>query len=183
MRLPIALATSLIALAAPASAATVVVIDFDDLTVGTPVGTQIPTFNFSNFEVGSQSNAPSLPNFAFNSDSPATLVSQRPFTSLAFTAGAFDFFSLQVRETAAGGGAVRGSLFVEVQPGDEGEFFDYLVQLSGPARFVTISSPDFSFAWDDVTLTVIPEPATWAMLIAGFGVVGGSLRRRRAVAA
>ena len=29
----------------------------------------------------------------------------------------------------------------------------------------------------------IPEPGTWAMLIAGFGVVGASLRRRRVVAA
>jgi hypothetical protein len=28
-------------------------------------------------------------------------------------------------------------------------------------------------------LNAIPEPATWAMLIAGFGLVGGSLRRRR----
>lgn len=28
---------------------------------------------------------------------------------------------------------------------------------------------------------VIPEPATWAMLIAGFGLVGSALRRRRAV--
>lgn len=30
---------------------------------------------------------------------------------------------------------------------------------------------------------VIPEPATWAMLIAGFGVVGAAARRRRAIAA
>lgn len=30
---------------------------------------------------------------------------------------------------------------------------------------------------------VIPEPATWAMLITGFGVVGTAARRRRAVAA
>jgi hypothetical protein len=26
---------------------------------------------------------------------------------------------------------------------------------------------------------VIPEPATWAMMIAGFGLVGGVMRRRR----
>jgi hypothetical protein len=29
--------------------------------------------------------------------------------------------------------------------------------------------------------TAVPEPATWAMMIAGFGLVGGTLRRRRAV--
>jgi phospholipase/lecithinase/hemolysin len=30
---------------------------------------------------------------------------------------------------------------------------------------------------------VVPEPATWAMMIAGFGLVGSALRRRRMVAA
>lgn len=30
-----------------------------------------------------------------------------------------------------------------------------------------------------VTLTAIPEPATWAMMISGFGLAGASLRRRR----
>jgi hypothetical protein len=29
----------------------------------------------------------------------------------------------------------------------------------------------------------IPEPTSWAMLIAGFGLVGASARRRRTVAA
>ena len=30
-------------------------------------------------------------------------------------------------------------------------------------------------------LLAVPEPATWAMMIGGFGLVGGALRRRRAV--
>jgi len=30
--------------------------------------------------------------------------------------------------------------------------------------------------------SVVPEPATWAMMIAGFGLVGGALRRRRETA-
>ena len=29
----------------------------------------------------------------------------------------------------------------------------------------------------------VPEPASWALMIGGFGLVGASLRRRRAVAA
>jgi hypothetical protein len=29
---------------------------------------------------------------------------------------------------------------------------------------------------------VIPQPASWVMLIAGFGAIGGALRRRRALA-
>jgi len=31
-----------------------------------------------------------------------------------------------------------------------------------------------------ITQAVVPEPATWAMLIAGFGLVGTTMRRRRA---
>jgi hypothetical protein len=30
--------------------------------------------------------------------------------------------------------------------------------------------------------TAVPEPASWAMMIGGFGIVGGTLRRRRKVA-
>jgi hypothetical protein len=32
-------------------------------------------------------------------------------------------------------------------------------------------------------LSVVPEPATWAMMIAGFGLVGSAMRRRRALEA
>ena len=33
-----------------------------------------------------------------------------------------------------------------------------------------------------LTAAAVPEPASWAMMIGGFGIVGGSLRRRAAVA-
>ncbi len=32
---------------------------------------------------------------------------------------------------------------------------------------------------DTVVLSAVPEPATWAMMIAGFGIVGGAMRRQR----
>jgi hypothetical protein len=38
-------------------------------------------------------------------------------------------------------------------------------------------------SYDIRVLGAVPEPATWAMMILGFGLVGGALRRRAAVAA
>ncbi|MFN7175279.1 MAG: PEPxxWA-CTERM sorting domain-containing protein [Thermaurantiacus sp.] len=58
------------------------------------------------------------------------------------------------------------------------EFFEDFVDYPG----------DWDGIWQQGTLSlrytfdgggVIPEPMTWAMMIAGFGVVGGALRRRR----
>lgn len=31
---------------------------------------------------------------------------------------------------------------------------------------------------DNITLSAVPEPASWAMMISGFGLVGGAMRRR-----
>lgn len=36
------------------------------------------------------------------------------------------------------------------------------------------------FAPDNATLAAVPEPATWAVMILGFGLAGGAMRRRRA---
>ncbi len=43
-------------------------------------------------------------------------------------------------------------------------------------------APPISFL-DGVTLTAVPEPASWALMVAGFGVVGAVLRRRAATVA
>ncbi|MET3527276.1 PEPxxWA-CTERM sorting domain-containing protein [Phenylobacterium koreense] len=45
------------------------------------------------------------------------------------------------------------------------------------------SSPDAFFRLDYVGFSAVPEPATWAMLITGFGLAGSVLRRRRALLA
>jgi len=42
---------------------------------------------------------------------------------------------------------------------------------------VVNGSQDLTFS---ATIAAVPEPATWAMMIAGFGVVGAAARRRRA---
>ncbi|TFU01343.1 PEP-CTERM sorting domain-containing protein [Polymorphobacter arshaanensis] len=44
-----------------------------------------------------------------------------------------------------------------------------------------LSDPDYSFSTADMAFasTHVPEPAAWAMMITGFGMIGGALRRRR----
>jgi len=39
-------------------------------------------------------------------------------------------------------------------------------------------SGTFTITSDDTASGAVPEPATWAMMISGFGVIGGCLRRR-----
>jgi len=63
------------------------------------------------------------------------------------------------------------------------------VTFSGIAHSVDFGGTVNRIAFDNVTFGsetpggVVPEPATWAMLIAGFGMVGVAMRRRRMVAA
>jgi hypothetical protein len=46
--------------------------------------------------------------------------------------------------------------------------------------FSNFSGPDgIDPILDDVSVTTVPEPASWAMLIAGFGLVGAVARRQR----
>jgi hypothetical protein len=57
---------------------------------------------------------------------------------------------------------------------------------STPQEFAALPSTRFSLRNASVTVTetsVVPEPSSWAMLIAGFALVGGAARRQRRMAA
>ena len=49
-------------------------------------------------------------------------------------------------------------------------------------NFNMVSDPRNAFEIDDIVVNGVPEPATWAMMLLGFGVVGVAVRRRRKVA-
>jgi Protein of unknown function (DUF642) len=49
--------------------------------------------------------------------------------------------------------------------------------------FTSQEANSFGAALDDVSISAVPEVSTWAMLIAGFGMAGAVMRRRRGVVA
>lgn len=44
---------------------------------------------------------------------------------------------------------------------------------------VTLNTGQNSFEFDNVAVSGVPEPGVWALMIAGFGMMGAALRRRR----
>lgn len=70
-----------------------------------------------------------------------------------------------------------------VQTGGSGEDQLYNVMLNTAAYkefwFTNQNDSADGYRLGTITLTAVPEPATWAMLIAGFGLTGAALRGRR----
>lgn len=74
------------------------------------------------------------------------------------------------------GNNLLGSQTVNVTLGSYG-----LLSFAGPVSFVNISSDQSFWVLDDLSFNAgaVPEPATWAFMIFGFGAIGGAMRRQR----
>lgn len=72
---------------------------------------------------------------------------------------------------------VAGDLGLRVTIGGE-DFFGF-ARIAGPR--LTVAFNDIAGA--AIIAGTVPEPASWAMMIAGFGAIGGALRRRSRQAA
>jgi hypothetical protein len=89
-----------------------------------------------------------------------------PFALIPFTA---EFFL---------GGVSQGTISRDI----EGNAGARILAASGVFDEVVVTA-DADFAFAQLRVAVVPEPATWGMLILGFGLVGATLRRRTAVEA
>lgn len=79
----------------------------------------------------------------------------------------------------------EGVQFNRCTSGAGGSFVDVALSEACPDGTSLIDSYAYVFKVNGADLAVlgVPEPATWAMLIAGFGLVGGVARRKRALLA
>ncbi len=99
------------------------------------------------------------------------------------TSGEFNFFNgaaLVGTFAYTAGTSSQLATFAAVFPPNNGAFsFDSFTNnllITTLDQSATLNASSFNY--NLVSNAAVPEPATWAMLIAGFGLVGGAMRRR-----
>lgn len=125
---------------------------------------------------------PAGTNFAYSNAASASLTFN--FTTPVSAFGAY-FGGLQTATNALVWFDGASNFSVPLNPQAQGGFsFVGFYDPTTTTSSVTIDIPFDLISVDDVRFaaanTAVPEPSTWALLILGFGVVGASLRTRRA---
>jgi len=173
--------------ASPSSTFTVVN-TFDNATGLTGSGFEIKTPPADSAGAPPANSVPAgTPYLAVQGGGSATYNFTNRVAAFQFDWGSIDGFNtLTFRSNLGGDVIVPGTDFTnpangnQVSPGtnglftvtgDAGEFFSS----------VTFSSTVNSFEVDNLAVSgAVPEPASWAMMIGGFGLMGSAVRRRRA---
>ncbi len=196
---------ALLALPSAANAA-VVVLDFEGVGNSTPVGNfYAPDYTFSPSTLalvdadagggGNFANEPSPNTIMFFLDSNNAVLN----ATNGFTTG-FSFFyssstaaTVNVYDGLNATGNILASINLAAQfnqncSGDPTGAFCHWdpigVAFSGTAFSIDFGGTANQTGYDNITFGSanpgVPEPAAWAMMLAGFGLVGGAMRRRTA---
>ena len=111
-------------------------------------------------------------------------------TAINYTLGAVSFDTVSAGAEAVGttqiriGGVVSGLNTIDQAAGVADFFLRFDRNTLETLNYVYYDgvTPAFGGAPGDVTVTAaVPEPAAWAMLILGFGLVGSAMRKRQSV--
>lgn len=165
--------------------------DFESFASGAPgasIGPNAFVFDKTVRHQGTRPVFGSTGNFAAVRSGGSFTVNFDPTAIFAFVLGTLDGFNsltLQyeggVSQTYLGGQIIHGLAFTNNGQvhGKENGVVIYTV-VDGPRLVGAIfgSSGD-AFEFDNLAIAAVPEPATWAMMIGGFGLVGAASRRRR----
>lgn len=120
----------------------------------------------------------------------ATLNLGGSYNNLSFYWGSIDTYNSVTFFSGANGtgtnlGSITGSQAggpangAQLDPANNRRVFFTFGSPSTTAASVTFASSNIAFELDDVTTAAVPEPTIWATMIAGFGMIGFSMRRRR----
>jgi len=112
----------------------------------------------------------------------ATITFDHLLKSVSFNWGSVDAYNVLTIHWSGGDETVVGNPGGGDQqnPSNNGVFWANV----GSGEYIsglTFASSQNSFEIDDISGSAVPEPATWAMMIAGFGLAGAALRRRRTI--
>jgi hypothetical protein len=150
---------------APASAAITTWTFGGDCDFGDCSATSSATLTLTDYTKGDALTAANFVSLVYASDAPLSFtIDAANLSYISGRLGGFSFFP--------------GAYSVEIS-GTDG---------TGASRFLGTNAMDgiswnasnvdggFRFGW---TTASVPEPASWAMMLGGFGLVGGAMRRRR----
>lgn len=147
------------------------------------------TGNYINFFTSVPGQAAALPGNTTSqiavrgSDGSATLAVNSLVSSFSFDWGSVDTYNSINIFTSTGNYTVSGS---DLPPAngnrnDFGTNFRFTAQFDVATELQAIEfvSTRNSFEFDNVSIAAVPEPATWAFMIFGFGAIGGAMRRQK----
>ncbi|SIO13329.1 PEP-CTERM protein-sorting domain-containing protein [Parasphingorhabdus marina DSM 22363] len=145
------------------------------------------TGDYINFS-STQGNAAALPGnsssqIAVLGGDSATLLVNRLVSAVSFDWGSVDTYNTLNIFTTSGNFTVTGN---DLPPAngnriDQGTNFRFTATFDAPTflQSLEFASSSNSFEFDNVGIAAVPEPATWAFMILGFGAIGGAMRRQR----
>lgn len=163
--------------------------NYDSLASGSAIGSNAFVYS-ANTGSAARPAFGSTGNFASVLDTGSYTVNFGPTNIFSFVLGSLDLFnSLTLRYTDGTsvtytGGAIVNDPSLD-NPGNRtiaetNGVVTYTVTSGALLSGATFTSAGNSFEFDNLSAAV-PEPAAWGMMILGFGLIGGALRRRSAV--
>jgi hypothetical protein len=124
-----------------------------------------------------------------STSTPANVTVGTDIASFSLIWGSVDTYNLLTLNTLAGSYMFDGAYIASLIPGFADG--DHTSPTSNPIVTFTLTGDDTqavnfnmvsntnAFEIDNISISAVPEPATWAMMLFGFGAIGIATRRRR----